>query len=337
MKKIFLLLIVLYACSNESQQYIHYESFPQEKALKGEIVDIPQDLFCTLPSQIELHDSMILILDRESPNRAVHKLSYPGFNRLGSLGEKGKRDQEYIYLTKMDIKGDELYLLDPVSSKFLVYDLNTNNIYPKRVEKFIAASNPLLSATVIDDSLMVSGDINSKKFLLFQSFSGKLLDSVLIKEKTQKKVQEFKASSLYDLNLSYDHRNLLAAATKSGEVIYIYNTITKKGNCIVDPNGFPDFGKTEDGHILLGKVEGFMDIKIYGDLIYAIFSGKSALEVIRLESIGGKYIFVFDKTGTPVIKYELDQEIFNFCVDVSRNILYGLNPNSEHIIVSYKL
>lgn len=64
MKKIFLLLIVLYACSNESQQYIHYESCPQEKALKGEIVDIPQDLFCTFPSQIELHDSMILILDR---------------------------------------------------------------------------------------------------------------------------------------------------------------------------------------------------------------------------------------------------------------------------------
>ena len=128
----------------------------------------------------------------------------------------------------------------------------------------------------------------------------------------------------------------MAAATKSGEVIYIYNTKTKEGNCIVGPNGFPDYGRTDDGHILLGKVEGFMDIKIYGDHIYSIFSGKSAIEAMISDSIGGKYIYVFDKLGTPVIKYKLDKEIFSFCVDVSRNILYGLDPNSENFIVRYK-
>ena len=337
MRQIFLLFIVFYACSNESQQYIHYESFPQEKSLKGDIINLSQDLFCAFPSQIELYDSIVLILDRESPNRAVHKLSYPDFNWIGSLGEKGKGDKEYIYLTKMGIKETELYLLDPVSSKFLVYDMNVNDIYPKRVEKFSSMSSSLLSATVIDDSIIVSSDINSKKFLLFQSYSGKLLDSVLVKEKTKKKDRELTAASLYDLKLSYNNEDFLAAATKSGEVIYIYNTKTKEGNCIVGPNGFPDYGRTDDGHILLGKVEGFMDIKIYGDHIYSIFSGKSAIEAMISDSIGGKYIYVFDKLGTPVIKYKLDKEIFSFCVDVSRNILYGLDPNSENFIVRYKL
>ncbi len=337
MRKIFLLFILFYACSDDSRQYIHYESFPQEKSLRGDIIHLSQDLFCAYPSQIELYDSIMLILDRESPNRAVHKLSCYDFNRVGSLGEKGKGDREYIYLTKMEIKGTELYLLDPVSSKFLVYDMNTNDIYPKRIEKFTSVSGSLLSATVIDDSIIVSGDINSKKFLLFQSYSGKLLDSVWVKEKAQKKDRELTAASLYDLKLSYNNEDFLVAATKSGEVIYIYNTRTKEGSCIVGPNGFPDYGKTDDGHILLGKVEGFIDIKIYGDYIYAIFSGKSAIEAMVSDNIGGKYIYVFDKLGTPVIKYSLDKEISSFCVDVYHNILYGLDPNSENFIVKYKL
>lgn len=337
MKKNLLWFLMLYACSQESQPYIHYESFPQEKSLKGEIVNLPQDLFCAFPAQIELYDSIVLILDRESPNRAVHKLSYPGFKHMGSLGEKGKGDQEYIYVTQMDIRGDGLYLLDPVSSKFLVYDMSVNDIYPKRVEKYTATSNSLLSATVIDDSIIVSGDINSKKFLLFQKFSGKLVDSILLKEKTEKKDHELAASSLYDLCLSYDHKNILAAATKSGEVIYFYNKKTKSGNCIIGPNGFPDYGRTDDGHILLGKVEGFVDIKIYGDYIYAVFSGKSALEALKSDGVGSKYVYVFDKTGLPVIKYELDKEIFSFCVDVSRKILYGLDPNGDNFLLSYKL
>ena len=337
MRKMFLWFILFCACSNESQEYIHYEAFPLEKSLKGEIVNLPEDLFCAFPSQIELYDSVVLILDQEAPNRGVHKLSYPGFDRMGSLGEKGKGDREYIYLTRMDIRGDDLYLLDPVSSKFLVYDLNVNDIYPKRVEKFNSVSSSLLSAMVIDDSIIVSGDIDSKKFLLFQSYSGKLLDSVLVKEKTEKEDRELTASSLYDLKLSSDHKDFLAAATKSGEVIYIYNTKTKEGNCIVGPNGFPDYGITDDGHSRLGEIEGFMDIKIYGDYIYAIFSGRSAIEALRSDALGGKCIYVFDKTGTPVIKYELDREICSFCVDVSRKILYGLDPNRENFIVSYKL
>ncbi|MCM1032108.1 MAG: TolB-like 6-bladed beta-propeller domain-containing protein [Oscillibacter sp.] len=337
MRKVFLFFMVFCACSNESSKYIRYDSFPQEKFLKSEIVALPPNLFCAFPSQIELHDSVVVILDRESPNRGVHKLTYPGFNWISSLGEKGRGEWEYIYLTKMDIRENELYLLDPVGSKFLVYDLNMNDMYPKRVDKFSPVSNSLLSATVVDDSVIVSGDINSKKFLLFQSFSGKLLDSIFVDEKTQKKNRELSAYSLYDLKLSCNHKDFLAAATKSGEVIYIYNTKTKNGNCIVGPNGFPDYGRTDDGHILLGKVEGFMDIKIYGDYIYAIFSGKFAVEAMTSDDIGGKYVYVFDKTGKPVIKYELDKEIISFCVDESRKILFGLEPNSENFIVNYKL
>lgn len=337
MRKILLFFIIFYSCSNETQNYLHYDSFPQEKSLKGEIVNLPSDFFCAFPAQIELSDSIVMILDRESPNRAVHKLSYPGFNRIGSLGEKGKGDQEYIYLTKMDLRGDELYLLDPVSSKFLIYDINVNDIYPKRIEKFTPVSNPLLTATVIDDSVIVSGDINSRKFLLFQNYSGKLLDSIFVREKTKKKDRELKASSLYDLILSYNHKDFLVAATRSGEVIYIYNTENGLGNCIVGPNGFPDYGRTEDGHILLGKIEGFTDIKIYGDYIYAIFSGKSTIEAMTSDNIGGKFIYVFDKFGMPIIKYELDKDIFSFFVDITRRILYGLDANSENMIVSYKL
>lgn len=338
MRKILLLFVIFYACSDEVDQYIHYESFPQEKSLKGEIVNLPKDLFCTFPSQIELYDSIVLILDRESPNRAVHKLSYPDFNWIGSLGEKGKGDKEYIYLTKMDIRENNLYLLDPVSSKFLVYNnMEVNDIYPQRVEKFNSMGNTLLSATLIGDSIIVSSDINSKKFLLFQSYSGILLDSVLVKEKTRKKDRELTASKLYDLKLSYDHENLLVAVTKSGEVIYIYNTKTKEGNCVVGPNGFPDFCKTDNGHVLLGKVDGFWDVKIYGDYIYTIFSGKSTIEAMTSDVIGGKYIYVFDKMGTPVVKYKLDKEISSFCMDVSRKIVYGLAPDMENFIISYKL
>lgn len=337
MKRMLFLFIVFCACTDESKLYNYYESFPQEKSLSGDIINLPQDLICAFPSQIEIYDSTVLILDRESSNRAVHRLSYPDFNRVGSLGEKGRGDNEYIYLAKMELHGSELYLLDPVSSKFLIYDMDVEDVYPKRVEKFRPISNTLLSATVIDDSVIASGDINSKKFLLFQSYAGELLDSVLIKEKTNKEDNELPASGLYDLKLSYDNKDFLVAATKSGEVIYTYNTKTNEGNCIVGPNGFPDYGRTDDGYILLGKIEGFMDIKIYGDYIYSLFSGKSTLEAMMSDNIGGKYVYVFDKVGNPVIKYELDREIFSFCVDTSIGVLYGLDPNSENVVVKYDL
>lgn len=337
MKRMLFLFIVFCACTDELKLYNYYESFPQENFLRGDIVELPQDLMCAFPAQIELYGSELLVLDRESSGRAVHKLSYPDFDLVGSLGEKGRGDNEYIYLSKMELHGSELYLLDPVSSKFLVYDPDIEDIYPKRVEKFRPVSNTLLSATVTDDSVIVSGDINSKKFLLFQSYAGELLDSVLIKEKTNKEDNELPASGLYDLKLSYDNKDFLVAATKSGEVIYTYNTKTKEGNCIVGPNGFPDYGKTDDGHILLGKVEGFMDIKIYGDYIYSLFSGKSTLEAMRSDNIGGKYIYVFDRSGNPLVKYQLDKDIISFCLDTSRNVLYGLDPNSENFIVKYKL
>lgn len=328
----------IWGCSNQQRDYNYYDSFPQHKALKGETIEVSKDLLCAFPSQIELCDSVVWILDRESPDKAVHKLSYPDFEWIGSIANKGKTNDEYIYITKMEKKKDELYLLDPVSSKFLVYDMHSSDeSRPKRVEKFIPTSNSLLSATVVGDSIIVSGDINSKKFLLFQTYSGKLIDSVFIDEKTNKEDKDLVAANLYDLKLHYNEDNFLVAATKSGEVVYIYNIKDKEGVCIVGPHGFPDFGQSNNGYTLLGQIEGFMDIKMYGEYIYVIFSGKASEEAMTSNTIGGKYIYVYDKTGNPIISYQLDREIFSFCIDTTRMMLYGLDPNREDFIVGYKL
>lgn len=337
MKVLVLLIFVCCACTSKSRDYVYYESFPREESLSGEVVELPGDLLCAYPYQIEIRDSIVLIFDRESPSRAVHKLSYPGFEWISSYGEKGKGDKEYIYLSKMDVRGDELYLLDPVCSKFLVYDLGGNDLYPKRVEKFKPVSEPLLFATVIDDSVIVSGDIGSRRFLLFQTFSGELIDSVLVKEKTEKEDSELPVSSLFDLKMSYDQQDCLAAVTKSGEVVYVYNTKTKQGNCIVGPDGFPDFGRSDDGHVILGKVDGFQDVKVYGDYIYAIYSGVPVMEAVTSNVVGGKYVYVFDKKGAPVVKYVLDRAISCFCVDVDSQVLYGIDMSSENFVVKYKL
>ena len=337
MKKYFLLFTILWGCSSSQDGYIYYDSFPMEKELFGVNVKMPNDLLCSFPAQIELYDSTIWLLDRETSGRAVHKLSYPKFEWVGSIADKGKTDGEYIYLTKMEKKDNELYLLDPVSSKFLVYDIDSCSSHPKRVEKFLPLSSTLLSATIINDSIIVSGDINSKKFLLFQTFSGLSVDSIFIQEKTRKKDKGLPATNLYDLNLCYDGNDILVAVTKSGEVLYIYNVKNKSGNCVVGPHGFPDFGMSNNGSVLLGKFEGFMDVKMYGEYIYAIFSGKSSSEAMTSDTIGGRYVYVYNKMGQPIIKYQLDREILSFCIDTSRMMLYGLDPNSDNMIVGYEL
>jgi hypothetical protein len=52
---------------------------------------------------------------------------------------------------------------------------------------------------------------------------------------------------------------------------------------------------------------------------------------------GGNQIRVFDLKGNPVKQYILDRYITGFCIDEEKNILLGVDVNSDQPVVEMKL
>lgn len=50
-----------------------------------------------------------------------------------------------------------------------------------------------------------------------------------------------------------------------------------------------------------------------------------------------KHLFVFDKAGKPICRYELDQPIFSFTIDEQNQILYGISDQPEFHILKFEL
>lgn len=97
---------------------------------------------------------------------------------------------------------------------------------------------------------------------------------------------------------------------------------------------FDEYGSLDKNKLL----DGFWDVAIRDDKVYAIYNGKSAAE---RKNIGGNrfptLILVFDiHTGSLCEKYRTDRDICRFAIGADGTI-YGVGVNPEVEVVKYKL
>lgn len=97
---------------------------------------------------------------------------------------------------------------------------------------------------------------------------------------------------------------------------------------------FDGYGSLDRKRLL----DGFTDVTIHGDKVYAVYNGKSDSE--KKDMDGERYptlILAFDiHTGALCEKYRTDRDICNFVIDPDGTI-YGVGVNPEVEVVKYKL
>ncbi len=95
---------------------------------------------------------------------------------------------------------------------------------------------------------------------------------------------------------------------------------------------FDEYGGLDKRRLL----DGFWDIDIKNDTVYAVYNGKKDSE---RKNIGGNrfptLIFSFDiHTGAVLEKYRTDRDICRFCID-ENGVIYGVGVNPEVEVVRY--
>lgn len=146
---------------------------------------------------------------------------------------------------------------------------------------------------------------------------------------------------MWDASVDYDEKSkLIAVAAKFGDVIEVYNHKTGECNVIIGDGGMPNI--TSGSQMSIGKIDGYSDIKIVDNQIYALYSGadreKLAEQWRKGESTpnGGVNLKVYSLDGKQKKHYTLDRHITGFDIDIKNKKIIAIDSNNG-IFCSFNL
>lgn len=147
---------------------------------------------------------------------------------------------------------------------------------------------------------------------------------------------------LWCSDMDYDNGHL-AITTRLGDVLEIHPTVNdsqSEQRVVVGDDGAPAI----DNDGTLGRVEGYLDVRIVGDKVYAIYSGFPSEEVNRIldeggnPPTGGKILRVFDlNTGELLRVYQLDRNVSTFDILPDGKTVIAADPNVEQQLCTFTL
>lgn len=339
---ITLLFVVSCHVQDTPKQSIKSVTLISEKLLKDTAV------IMKYPYKIKVQDSLMILWDLHGADKFFHFFSYPGLKFLTSVGNKGRGDNEFVNTGGFLLDGRKLYIFDAFSASLYTYSLDSllHRIdKPLEVIHYPAECIPVLAFTKVDQKFALL-NFDGKKRITFVDNKGDVLekkyDFPADEESKLPTYQNFLAS-LWDSFLDYNPCNkTLGVVTKLGEVLEIYNLEDSTAKVIVGKDGKPDILK-KDGAFSIGKKEGFSDIQVKDEAIYALYSGLDRAQLLQQQKEGkstpegGKYIYVYDLEGELKKIYELDKYINGFDIHEEEKVIYAIGSGDEDMVVKYRL
>lgn len=90
---------LLISCNNRQKEYgdnvFFYSNFPQEKKIKGEVIELDTALL-RYPYRIRVDRDMAVVMDLHGPDHYGHIFHYPSFHYLSSFGKRGDSPTEAL-------------------------------------------------------------------------------------------------------------------------------------------------------------------------------------------------------------------------------------------------
>ena len=342
------IIICLYfiSCSgNVKERYPRYKEFLLEKALRAEAIPLDTALF-RYPFRVTVRDNIAMVLDLHNMDNYLHAFTYPEWAHIASFGKRGNGPEELLSAETFQFDSpDSLWVLDANRMQVTRWGIDIAQKSAERLEEIN-----------LDKQLIRTLDFHKTATgFIFPDYTGDCRyhlqdrEGLSIKpegsiptERKQKGSQPALAQAWRSFIDYHPVDNLLVLATQLGEVLEIVDLDTKESRILYGPNGEPGF-RTSNGESIPTSIMGFSDIQVTSRYIYTVFHGRTFKEIekdIRAgkqSEDGGRFIYVFDLAGNPVVKYTLDRAIYGIYVNESTGTIIATDVNSDEPIVKYFL
>ena len=345
-KYLFFFFLFLISCSKKHKEYADnvfaYSEFPQEKELKGEVIELDTALL-RYPFRIRIEEDKAIVMDLHGLDHYGHLFQYPSFQYLSSFGKRGDSPTEMLSLENFRLQNHVVWTLDANKSELTRLDFSSSGDSLLRDETVTLDEDILrpLDFAIYNDSMFIIPDYSGENRLCRVNRNGRLIDKIGIIPTIDEKALENARPALaqaWRSFLDYNPNNgILAAVTQLGEVVEVYNLKDSTHIIRIGEHGEPEF-KVSDGYGMPTGIMGFSDVQVTDSAIYTVFHGTSFKEIARQSGRlpdGGKYIYVFSLEGEPLCKYVLDHYIYGIWVDEATKTIIATDVNNDQPILKF--
>ena len=345
-KYLFLFFLFLISCGKNHKEYADnvfaYSGFPQEKDLKGEVIELDTALL-RYPFRIRIERDRAIVMDLHGPVHYGHLFQYPSFQYLSSFGRRGDSPTEMLSMENFRLQDHGVWTLDANKSELTRLDFSSSSDSLLCDEAVTLDEDILrpLDFAIYNDTIFIIPDYSGENRLCRVGRNGRLIDKIgiipTIDEKALKNARPALAQAWRSF-LDYNPNNrILATVTQLGEVVEVYNLKDSIHVVRIGEHGEPEF-KISDGYGIPTGVMGFSDVQVTDSAIYTVFHGTPFKEIAKQSGRlpdGGKYIYVFSLEGEPLCKYVLDHYIYGIWVDEATKTIMATDVNNDQPIVKF--
>lgn len=312
--------------------------------IRVDSLEIPESLFLGHVRRVLVRDSVLYLWDIKSPSMML-AVKYPSLEPICEFMPKGKGPEEMLELGGFDLDDRYLYVMASREPKMAIYALDSlkqGAWRPLRMVEFPTEVAPSFAfAKAGGDSIVLQSARPDRRVLICDTAGGLLRAQYLLPEGSDKcEIEPMLIPYLWVSQMTYCNGRL-ALVTRLGEVLEICNPAdTIQTIVVVGQDGVPTF--SPEG--FMGQVNGFMDVRIVGDKVYAIYSGVTMKEIDRMVDevghapSGGRYLRVYDlSTGELERIYELDRYISTFDVLPDGRTVIAADPTAEYQLCTFTL
>lgn len=321
-----------------------YSEFPQEKELKGEVIELDTALF-RCPFRIRVEGDKAIVMDLHGIDYYAHLFKYPGFQYLSSFGRRGDSPTEMLSMDNVRFYNHKVWTLDANKRELTRLGFSSSGDSLLRDEAVILDEDILrpLDFAIYNDTTFIIPDYSGENRLCWLNDDGELVKKIgaipSINNQALRKARPALAQAWRSF-IDYNPRNgVLAAVTQLGEVLEIYNLKDSTHVVRIGPHGEPKF-KVAEGYGIPTGIMGFCDVQVTDSAIYAVFQGRTFKEITEATqrgdmTDGGWYVYVFSLEGEPLRKYELDHAIYGMFVDGQFRTLVVVDINKDEPMVKF--
>lgn len=338
--RVLLLALAISACSVEKDDFIPLSSVP---------ISYPgsDTLLVKNPREVMMKDSLLFLL-ASGPDEFVNVFSYPEMRLVCKLGAIGRGSGELIGVSTFDVDDDFLYLFDiPTSRRFRysLSDVSRGEKKPDEIRKFDAFASPVLSFARCAGGMVAVEPKSPRVVLVSDDGTVSHSDYGLpdMAESVAERLNPMYVPSLWSGSVDCsDDGRILAAVTLLGDVLEIISLPDFERKLVVGEGGLPDV-VTSGKAVSMGKIDGYFDVHVSGERIFALFSGMDREEMSRRlaagESVpaGANIVKEFDLEGNLLRRYLLDRHITSFCMSEDGKSIIALAAEYEHLFYKFKL
>lgn len=342
-----LFLLFLISCGTNKKEYAEnvypYSDFPQEKEIKGEVIELDSVLL-RYPFRIHVKEDKVIVMDLHGPDYYGHLFQYPDFRYLSSFGKRGDSPKDMLSMENVRFGKHAVWTLDANKKELTRLGFSPSSDSLLRDEAVTLDGDLLmpLDFAICNDSTFIIPDYSGEKRLCWVNRNGNLVNKIGKIPSANEAAMQYAYPALaqaWRSFLDYNPKNgVLAIVTQLGEAVEVYNLKDTTHVVRIGEHGEPEF-QVSGGYGIPTGIMGFSDVQVTDSAIYTVFSGITFKEKAKSSGTlpdGGKYIYVFNLKGEPLCKYILDHYISGIWVDEINKTIIATDVNNDQPIVKFR-